>query len=129
MTPKMMPLTKGIRQKLNIQGHTCLPTIDVLHVVMPPQLLILTPSGRSGIFCLHQGLQLVQLVVCQGMTGRRYGHQRRACRHSVLMVVHCDGAVKWGTQILQSNSSNSFVMRGTSPELLQKAQDFQHVFS
>lgn len=47
MTTKMMPLTKGIRQKLNIQGHTCLPTIDVLHVVMPPELLVLAPSGGS----------------------------------------------------------------------------------
>lgn len=47
VTPKMMPQTKTITQEIKTQGHTCLPTIDMLHVMMPPELLVLTPSGGS----------------------------------------------------------------------------------
>lgn len=96
---------------------------------MSPELLVLTPSRGSRVFCLYQGLQLVQLVMCQGVTGRGYSYHRRACRHSVLVVVHCDGGVKWGTQMLQLNFINNFVMRGTSLRLFWKAQCFQNVSS
>ena len=94
---------------------------------MSPELLVLTPSRGSRVFCLYQGLQLVQLVMCQGVTGRGYSYQWRACRHSVLVVVHCDGRVKWGTQMLQLNFINNFVMRGTSLRLFWKVQYFQNV--
>lgn len=96
---------------------------------MSPELLVLTPSRGSRVFCLYQGLQLVQLVVCQGVIGRGYSYHRWACRHSVLVVVHCDGGVKWGTQMLQLDFINNFVMRGTSLRLFWKAQYFQNVSS
>lgn len=102
-----------------------MPTIDVLHVMMPPELLVLAPSGRSRVFCLYQGLQLVQLVMCQGMAGCGYSHQGWACRHSVLMVVHYDSVDKSDTQILQLICSNSFVIRGTSPGCFLKALNSQ----
>jgi hypothetical protein len=126
--PKWYPWPR-VSQKIKIQGHTCLPTIDVLHVMMPPELLVLAPSGGSWVFCLYQGLQLVQLVMCQRVAGRGYSHQGWACRHSVLVVVHYEGVDKWGTQILRLTFSDSFVIRGTSPGFFPKAQDFQYLSS